>query len=144
MAPRKSTPAAEKKPPSRKPAAPKPAAAKRAAPRRLGVSLSKAAVVVLLGFAAGLVHAAKEPQIVETPDPADRSVDLEPVVAPKLSGVGLWAIARAVRTPILGSVVVGVLKNLNGVHRVPGSGAGTVKRPSTRMFFVLTLKRACS
>jgi len=67
---------------------------------------------------AGLYFKAAEPPITRLPDPFEQAFVWEEVVAPKLSGPALKAAALLVSLPIVGPLLVGVLKNDNGVAHV--------------------------
>lgn len=84
------------------------------------MSFSKlgAALALALAVVAALLYQSAEPSITTLPDVSLRVYDVEPVVAPRLGGVLLVAVAKLVRLPLIGPIVVGVLKNDNGVQRV--------------------------
>ena len=73
-------------------------------------------------LAAGCWKAA-EPMSLQLPNPADHSFSASEVIAPRLSGIPLRVAAALSNAPLIGPLVIGVIKNDNGIYKVRELGA---------------------
>ena len=84
--------------------------------------MSRAAEAWSLPLAAALLalgcYKAAEPLRLSIPDPASHTFSATEVIAPRLSGIPLQMAAALANAPLIGPLVIGVIKNDNGIHTV--------------------------